>query len=203
MQAVGNSTDLLVHYFIKELEHTWRVKFPECQDAGFKKGVDQITVVVDLKGVKLKDLGNKQLVGVFKQLTLEVQRFFPCLLHKLYVLNSPLFFENIWEGELQSVVDQDTIKKIVFSPTDSHEELLEEVDHYELPRLYGGLCECRATCVYSEKGPWSEVENFINYKDPNSRRFLDSDEDDCSNVQERADLAKGVISGAGLFGKLN
>jgi len=27
MTALHNSTDMLVHYFIKELEHTWRVKF--------------------------------------------------------------------------------------------------------------------------------------------------------------------------------
>jgi hypothetical protein len=32
--------------------------------------------------------------------------------------------------------------------------------------LYGGLCSCKASCVYSEKGPWSEVENLIDYRNP-------------------------------------
>lgn len=32
-----------------------------------------------------------------------------------------------------------------------------------LPRLYGGLCECEASCVFSDKGPWTEVENKVNY----------------------------------------
>lgn len=40
MQALNNSTDLLVHYFIKELEHTWRVKFTESKDLVYSKGVD-------------------------------------------------------------------------------------------------------------------------------------------------------------------
>lgn len=66
MQAVNNSTDLLVHYFIKELEHTWRVKFQECKEVVYSKGVDQIKVIVDLKGCKLKDLSNKQMIQAYK-----------------------------------------------------------------------------------------------------------------------------------------
>jgi hypothetical protein len=33
---------MLVHFFIKELEHTWRVKFPESKEVinGNKMGVD-------------------------------------------------------------------------------------------------------------------------------------------------------------------
>jgi len=42
MSALHNSCDLLVHFFIKELEHTWRVKFPESKEVinGNKMGVD-------------------------------------------------------------------------------------------------------------------------------------------------------------------
>ena len=59
MSAVGNSTDLLVHYFIKELEHTWRLKFPDCKEFIHKQGVDQIVMIIDMKGVKLKDMTNQ------------------------------------------------------------------------------------------------------------------------------------------------
>jgi hypothetical protein len=67
-----NSTDLLVHYFIKELEHTWRVKFADSKEFVYKQGVDQILLIIDMKGSKLKDITNKQIVQVFKQLVLEV-----------------------------------------------------------------------------------------------------------------------------------
>jgi len=40
MQVLHNSTDALVHYFVKELEHTWRVKFPDCKEFVHKQGVD-------------------------------------------------------------------------------------------------------------------------------------------------------------------
>ena len=49
-----------------------------------------------------------------------------------------------------------------------------------MPKLYGGLCNCKATCVYSEKGPWTEVENLIDYRNPEPL----SDED----VSENEDL---------------
>lgn len=59
MSAVNDSIDMLVHFFIKELEHTWRVKFSDCKEFVNKKGVDQIIAIIDLKGAKLKDLSNK------------------------------------------------------------------------------------------------------------------------------------------------
>jgi hypothetical protein len=62
MSALHNCSDILVHYFIKELEHTWRVKFTECKELVNKKGVDQFSLIVDMKGMKLKDISNKQIL---------------------------------------------------------------------------------------------------------------------------------------------
>mmetsp|Transcript_13489 Transcript_13489/g.22967 ORF Transcript_13489/g.22967 Transcript_13489/m.22967 type:complete len:210 (+) Transcript_13489:365-994(+) len=200
MQAVNNSVDLLVHFFIKELEHTWRVKFQESKEFVFKQGVDQIKVIVDLKGSKLKDLSNKQMITVYKQLTLEVQRFFPCMLHQLFVLNAPLFFENIWESELSQCIDPETLKKFIITSDATHEELQSQVDEYELPQIYGGVCDCRATCIYSEKGPWSDVENFINYRDPKSKQLDDSDDDDINDTSERNNAGAGLGAMKGLGG---
>lgn len=54
------NADVLIHYMLKELEMAWRMKFSDCKEAVYKSGVDQIVVIVDLKGAKLKDLSNKQ-----------------------------------------------------------------------------------------------------------------------------------------------
>lgn len=59
MKVIHNSMDLLVHFLIKEIEHTWRVKFPDCKEFVNKKGVDQINLLIDLKNAKLKDINNK------------------------------------------------------------------------------------------------------------------------------------------------
>lgn len=69
-------------------------------------GVDQFSVIVDMKGMKLKDITNKQLLQVYKQIILEVQRFFPELLHKLYILNTPMFFDSAWDNELSTCIDK-------------------------------------------------------------------------------------------------
>ena len=65
MSAVHNQTDILVHYFIKELEHTWRVKFPDCKEFVYKHGVDQLIAIIDLKGAKLKDITNQKMIKVY------------------------------------------------------------------------------------------------------------------------------------------
>jgi hypothetical protein len=64
MGVLHNCADIMVHYFIKELEHSWRVKFQECKEMIHKnkQGVDQIKVIVDMKGMKLKDITNKQIL---------------------------------------------------------------------------------------------------------------------------------------------
>ena len=65
MEALHKSTDLLVHFFIKELEHTWRVKFPDSKEFVYKHGVDQMVLIVDLKGSKLKDITNPRMIKVY------------------------------------------------------------------------------------------------------------------------------------------
>ncbi len=61
MNTLHNTSEILIHYFIKELEHTWRVKFQESKEIinNNKMAVDQIQVIVDFKGAKLKDITNK------------------------------------------------------------------------------------------------------------------------------------------------
>jgi hypothetical protein len=41
---------------LKEVEMAWRMKFSECQSLVYKEGVDQMNVIIDLKGAKIKDL---------------------------------------------------------------------------------------------------------------------------------------------------
>ena len=80
-----------------------------------------------------------------------------------------MFFENVWESELCQCVDEETMSKVLISSSGTSDELQEEIDDEELPAIYGGCCECQATCIYSEKGPWSDCENLINFREPNKK----------------------------------
>jgi hypothetical protein len=54
-------------------------------------------------------------------------------------------------------------KKFFLTGESFHPEF--NISKSNLPSLYGGNCMCEASCVYSEKGPWSTIENKVNYRD--------------------------------------
>jgi hypothetical protein len=53
------TAETLIRFMLKEVEHTWRIKFNDCKEQLYPAGVDQFNMIIDLKGVKLKDLSNK------------------------------------------------------------------------------------------------------------------------------------------------
>lgn len=54
------NAETLIRYMLKEIEHTWRIKFGDCKEFIYKAGVEKLIVIIDLKGAKLKDISNKQ-----------------------------------------------------------------------------------------------------------------------------------------------
>lgn len=85
------------------------------------------------------------------------------MLDKCYVVNTPMFFQDYWEAEIKPHISDKTSSKVIITGENTHKELLERVLNERLPELYGGSCNCEATCVYSDKGPWADVENRINF----------------------------------------
>ena len=85
------------------------------------------------------------------------------MLESAFIVNTPMFFDGIWESEIKPSLSAKTISKIHITGEATHKLLQEKFDPANLPLLYGGECECDATCVYSDKGPWADIENKINY----------------------------------------
>jgi len=100
---------------------------------------------------------------IFKSLLIEFQHFYPELVHRCFVVNTPMFFESFFESEIKPFLAAKTAVKVFITGENTHKGLLENVDQDKLPRIYGGLCETEATVVYSDRGPWNEIENKINY----------------------------------------
>ena len=126
------------------------------------------------------------------------------MLHKLYILNTPMFFENAWEGELSSCIDEKILKEKVFiSSNETHEDLMNEVRDLDLPELYGGVCECEATCIYSDKGPWIDFENTIDYRNPDANRGSGSGSDVGDTDERNLGSLKMMLGmgGGGLMGE--
>ena len=105
-----------------------------------------------------------------------------------------MFFDNAWESQLSKSIRKDTTgAKIRVSSNSSHKELQAEVDEYELPAIYGGLWDGKVPCVYSDRGPWSEVENTVDYRNPQP----DSDDDSDGEGQKLKDL-NSMLGGMNL-----
>ena len=155
--------------------------------------------IVDLKGIKLKDLTNKQLNIMFRTLLIEFQRFYPCLLYKCFILNTPLFFNSHWENEIVPHLSKGTLDKIHITGENSHSTLSEIVEGSKLPKMFGGECDCEATCVYSDKGPWTDIENKVNFQKPQSTKeteefkFQEDEDDQIDLLKEQMGDLKNAI----------
>lgn len=85
--------EIISKFFLKEMEHTWREKFEKCMEATGRI-VDQIRVVVDLKGASLKQLTNKNSNAIFRALVADLSRQFPEIVYSVIVVNAPMMFES-------------------------------------------------------------------------------------------------------------
>lgn len=155
--------EVISKFFLKEMEHTWREKFDKCMEATGRI-VDQIRVVVDLKGATLKQLTNKNSNAIFRALVADLSRQFPEIVHSVFVLNSPMMFESHYLTEIKPQFSEHTASKILITSESSPIELLEVVTPENLPAIYGGKCSCMAQCIFSEKGPWTDVVNTIDFQ---------------------------------------
>lgn len=86
------------------------------------------------------------------------------MLESCYFVNTPMFFQDFFESEIKPFISAKTQAKVIITGENSHRQLQDQYAADSLPKLYGGACECEATCVYSDKGPWADVENKINFQ---------------------------------------
>lgn len=154
----------ITKWIIKELEHTWREKFDRCEQAYKPQKVDQIRMIIDLKGATLKQITNKHLNLLWKEISKELNKRFPEFVHSIVIVNAPMFFESFFLSELKPQMSEKTFAKIQMTGQSSPACLVEAVDPEKLPAVYGGLCKCVAQCVYSDKGPWSAVLNVVDFQ---------------------------------------
>ena len=66
-------------------------------------------------------------------MVLELSKFYPEFVHKIFVLNSPMFLETVFEDQLSQSIAPGTAAKIEFSSTCTHQDLSALVDEHELP----------------------------------------------------------------------
>ncbi len=110
---------------------------------------------MDLKGVGITKVS--AVYSYVRQASAISQNYYPERLGRLYIINAPWGFSgafNIVKGWLDPV----TVEKIHVLGSGYQKELLAQVPAENLPKIFGGTCDCPGGCALSDEGPWTEKE---------------------------------------------
>jgi hypothetical protein len=80
----------------------------------------------------------------------------------LLCIKCNLLFRSFYSA-VKIFLDAKTKEKIKVFGTDYKNGLLEKIDSQNLPKFFGGECECPGGCLFSNAGPWKKPED----DDPN------------------------------------
>lgn len=134
-----------------------RVADPRLPACSRKSGylLETCCTIMDLKGVGLTKAPS--VFGYVKQASSLSQNYYPERLGKLYLINAPWGFSGVW-SVVKAWLDPVTVEKIHVLGSSYQTELLKQVPAENLPKEFGGKCECVGGCELSDMGPWREKE---------------------------------------------
>lgn len=134
-----------------------RVADPRLPACSRKQGnlLETCCTIIDLKGVGLTKAPS--VYGYLKSASTLSQNYYPERLGKLYVINAPWGFAGIW-GVVKGYIDPVTVEKIHILGSGYQKELLQHVPAENLPKAFGGSCECPGGCQLSDMGPWKDAQ---------------------------------------------
>lgn len=79
---------------------------------------------------------------------------YPETMGKFYIINAPWAFSAVW-SVIKPWLDEVTVKKIDILGSGYKETLLKQIPVENLPKEFGGSCECAGGCSLSDAGPWN------------------------------------------------
>jgi hypothetical protein len=146
--------DRMLQNLVVEYEKVADPRLPACsRKAG--KLLETCCTIMDLKGVGISRVSS--VYGYLRQASAISQDHYPERLGKLYLINAPWGFSGVW-SVVKGFLDPVTVNKIHILGGNYQTELLSQVPKENLPKEFGGTCECEGGCEFSDMGPWQEKE---------------------------------------------
>ncbi|CAK9863283.1 unnamed protein product [Sphagnum jensenii] len=138
---VGRSLGVILackHDAYKRNYEEFKRKYPDYLCLGLcfflKPGHEKFTVILDLKGLKYKNLDPRGWISIFDFL----QAYYPERLGRLFIVHVPIIFWGAWKI-VNPFIDKVTKEKIIFVDEKKIESiLLEEIEKDQIPETYGG-----------------------------------------------------------------
>jgi hypothetical protein len=106
--------------------------------------------IMDLKGVGIGMMSSAY--GYLQQASAISQNYYPERLGKLYVINAPWGFSSAF-SVVKKFLDPVTVAKIHVLGSGYQKELLQQIPKENLPKQFGGECDCPGGCQLSDQGP--------------------------------------------------
>lgn len=146
--------DRMLQNLVVEYEKVADPRLPACsRKAG--KLLETCCTIMDMKGVGVSRMSS--VYGYVKSASGISQDHYPERLGRLYIINAPWGFSGAFNF-VKSFLDPVTVAKIHVLGANYQEELLGQIPAENLPKQFGGNCECKGGCEYSDEGPWKEKE---------------------------------------------
>ncbi len=144
----------MLQNLVVEYEKLADPRLPACCRKS-EKLLETCCTIMDLKGVGISKVGS--VYGYIKQASAISQNYYPERLGKLYLINAPWGFSGVF-SVVKGFLDPVTVEKIHVLGSGYEKELLGQVPKENLPKLFGGSCECKGSCALSDDGPWQDPQ---------------------------------------------
>ncbi|RCI13109.1 hypothetical protein L249_0134 [Ophiocordyceps polyrhachis-furcata BCC 54312] len=151
MYEITTSDRMLTNLAV-EYERLADPRLPACSR---KAGnlIETCCTVMDLKGISLTKM--PQVRQYVNQVSVISQNYYPERLGKLYLINAPWGFSTVW-NIIKGWLDPVTVAKINILGSGYKTDLLKQIPEENLPKAFGGTCDCPGECENSDAGPWRD-----------------------------------------------
>ncbi|KAI5816607.1 putative phosphatidylinositol transporter [Pyronema omphalodes] len=146
----------LIQNLVVEYERLANPRLPACsRKAG--KLLETSCTIMDIGGVGIQSMYSA--TEFLKKVSAISQNYYPERLGKLYIINAPWTFSTIWNG-IKVFLDPVTVSKIKIlkGPSEYEAVLKEQIPAENLPKEFGGSCECPGGCQLADAGPWNDPQ---------------------------------------------
>ncbi|TAQ89849.1 hypothetical protein B7494_g1808 [Chlorociboria aeruginascens] len=148
------TSDRMLQNLAVEYEKLADPRLPACSR---KSGnlLETCCTIMDLKGVGVTKVPS--VYSYVKLASAMSQNYYPERLGRLYLINAPWGFSTVF-SVVKGWLDPITVEKIHVLGSGYQKDLLTQVPAENLPKTFGGSCECEGGCEFSDEGPWTDPQ---------------------------------------------
>lgn len=138
---------------VYEYEKFLNERLPACSQA-VGHPVETSCTILDLQGVSLSNFYRVK-DYVMSAASIGQDRYPECM-GKFYIINAPWAFSTVWTF-IKPWLDEVTVSKIDIIGSGYKDKLLAQIPAENMPKDFGGKCECPGGCSLSDAGPWNST----------------------------------------------